>query len=157
MLVFVAVAAMIGALHAVPARAGNTGGALVNCQVAHPSGAPISIAILKRDNLTFDTSGNVTFTEIQVAATFRGTTFGPFSVFNGSVSALNAIDAGCQIFNDMGLSSQILGAIGLPGTTLNFTACSFVGASDPSCNAPAGTINTPPGWVSNLITGYAGH
>lgn len=155
-LALVVVVGIVAVLHGLTLQAGAGGvqpGTLTNCQTAHPSGAPISIVSIKKD---FIPGTTITVNEITVLAEFRGATFGPFTVTNESVfNVLNPIDAGCKIFNDLGLSSQILSAIGLPGTTLSFTACSFLGASSPECHAPPGTINTPPGWPSNQITGYA--
>ena len=70
------------------------------------------------------------------------------------------MDAACAVFNDTSFGADILAGTGLKGSTINFSRCSFLGPSlsDPDnngCKAPAGTINTPPGWVAGTVTGYA--
>lgn len=145
------VAGMIAVLHCLTPQANAGGGGTASCETANPSGAPIRINILTK---TFSIVGtSLVISELTVTATFRGETYGPFTV-SGTVPALNTLDAGCNAFNDLGLSSQILAATGLPGSTLNFTACSFLGASDPSCDANPG-LHAPLGWIAGAITGYA--
>ena len=153
-----AAAVIIVVLHVLTfsADAGNTGGALVNCQTAHPSGAPISMTLITAGiDVPHQVVGSIT-----VFAQFGGQTVGPFTATNVSFAgAVNQMDAGCMVFNDSGLGASILSAIGLLSTSLNFTACSLLGANNPDCTskAPDNTIHTPLGWTAGQITGYAGH
>ena len=148
------VVGVIAVLHCLGPQAGAGGGGVAGCETTHPSGPPIRITFVTNNVSLSGTS--VTVSPLTVLATFRGETLGPFTV-SGTVPALSAMDAGCNVFNDLGestLSSQILSAFGLPGSTLNFTACSFLGASDPSCDANPG-LHAPLGWTAGVITGYA--
>lgn len=150
----VAVLALLAVFQGSTPEAGAGADAVGRCETANPSGTPIRITALSRDVTVIGQT--VTVNNLSVLAEFGGTTYGPFSVPSGSEVSpvLSAVDAGCAVFNELGLSVQILSAIGLSGTGLNFTKCSFIGASRPECRAPAGTIQTPLGWIANEITGY---
>jgi len=148
----VVIVAMIGMLHCLASQASAGGGGVPGCQVDHPAGPPVRITILTKDFSVSDTSVNIT--NLTVTAQFAGQTTLPLTV-SGSVQALNTLEAACNAFNELGLSSQILSALGLPGTTLTFTTCSFFGASDPSCDSKPG-IHAPLGFGANIITGYGG-
>ena len=155
-LVVVAIAA---SLYAPDAFAGQGGGAA--CQTNNPSGPPISISFVTKD-FTIDTAtGLLVLNDIKVLATAKGTTYGPFEITNVQLNVLNAMDAGCQIFNSTPLGSQILAATGLHGSTLNLTECSWLGPHQnadgtEACKGSVGTINLPVGWAGNTVTAYAG-
>ncbi len=168
--VTVAMVGIVALLLGLPLEASAGGvppGTLADCQTAHPSGAPLSMTI---DEITIGPvpppNGPLTLVSLTLQVNFRAMSFGPFGTGNVNVSsATNQMDAACLIFSapssgdpTMSLSDEIVSAVGLRGT-LNFTACSLLGAASPDCtlNAPAGTINTPVGWLGGQITGYVGH
>ena len=165
-----AVMGIVAILPGVASQAGAGGvppGTLADCQTANPSGAPIVITL--DSNFNIDLRNQIVNTAI-ISAFFHGVqVFGPYTLTDFHFApAANQMDAACTIFGTpiagsdgnsaTSLGDEIVAAAGLRGT-LKFTACSFLGGDSPDCTlrAPTGTINTPPGWLGGVFTGYAGH
>jgi hypothetical protein len=108
-------------------------------------------------------TGTTYVATVTVIPTFGGKTYDPITVSPGELTALtqpigSQMEAGCAIFNNTELAAKILAAIGMGGSQINLTACSFLGGASPDCTlkAPLGGINTPLGWQAGSVTGYIG-